>query len=362
MELSAAYGTQATLGFGRDDLLYFSRSVGILSEGAYGCGPLFSQHILCVGAILGVFPRSILGFGEVAHGTKTHARIMEQYPGVFTKSGKDHGNISQRILEAISLRTGSSMMMAENAVCKALQSEGGTHHVDSIYKSLAVFKFDPKENSFLILEYGRSPTSYVPKLSHVLYSHCPFQVRTDFFESAKSRSKKHEPKKRGRHYRSEKGSVEKRSKRTNVARFLSPSLHVTGPMVALTPFHQRHRFHLERIVATYVLRMDHPLHRTRDILFEGSTLVSKQRYYRALLLLPEEYQTLDLSFYKEEISERSVSELSVLAGTEWDATRACKQLSFWSPIENMRRDILLPFSGNGGTVKHVQTEDYRYFS
>ena len=123
-----------------DDNLY-CRLIGILShkDGLYGAGGLTSQHILHVGAFLGVLPKKLLSIATISPSTNTFQHLVENYQYTYENAGEE----SRRLLSALSMSLKMPKPDAENLVCKWVSdaTEKNNHYVDSIYPGQFIFYY-----------------------------------------------------------------------------------------------------------------------------------------------------------------------------------------------------------------------------
>ena len=104
------------------DMFYFIKAIGIFSDSTTGiqhAGGLLSQHLLVIGASVGVFPLMFSFYGEIDD-TKSRAGLQKRFP-VF-KDGEDACVESANILKALSFYLGKSCMYCENLTCEEVRT------------------------------------------------------------------------------------------------------------------------------------------------------------------------------------------------------------------------------------------------
>ena len=107
-----------------NDMHYFVKALSIFSntkKGIMHAGDLLSQHVLVIGACVGVFPIQFATYGELGD-TKCRDSLSSRF-NLF--QGKDKDNFSTdsaTILKALSYLTNESLMYCENLVCKEMQT------------------------------------------------------------------------------------------------------------------------------------------------------------------------------------------------------------------------------------------------
>ena len=115
------------------------RKVGnnVNKGGVFGAGPLISNKIIQVGALVGLFPFQFLHHSVIAENTCTHKFLKNIY-------GLGEQRDSTILLNGIATVTQSNQRIAEGSCCKAAQE--WSHHstgkptmfVDTIYKGMSI--------------------------------------------------------------------------------------------------------------------------------------------------------------------------------------------------------------------------------
>ena len=104
------------------DMFYFIKAIGIFSDSTtdiHHAGGLLSQHLLVIGASVGVFPLMFSSYGEIGD-TKSRAGLQKRFP-VF-KDGEDACVESANIFKVLSFHLGKSCMYCENLTCEEVQT------------------------------------------------------------------------------------------------------------------------------------------------------------------------------------------------------------------------------------------------
>ena len=187
---------------------YFIKAIAIFSDkdGVQHVGDLLSQHLLVLGAAVGIYPLTFLTFGEIGD-TKSRASFQDRF-GLFTSDDGGGAVESTIILKALGYYLQETVMYCENLSCKEVQhivTKTAGRWVDSFYKEqrgLYHVNIDSSTNIVLELiqenrkEVVNIPLSMYPKKSDKLHMQLQ-EMGTDIFQrktkqkvSPKSRKKK----------------------------------------------------------------------------------------------------------------------------------------------------------------------------
>lgn len=110
----------------RSEPRLFSVAVSILScgDGVHHAGQLLSQHLLIIGACIGVFPEEFLEHGHVcADNEKITSRLESKY-SIYSKGsalGRSPEEVGYDILAAMSHNLDSTSFVSENILCEKLK-------------------------------------------------------------------------------------------------------------------------------------------------------------------------------------------------------------------------------------------------
>ena len=109
-----------------DEHYFVAKAVGLTEASCKGVGYLLSQHLIQIGAIVGLFPFKLLLSAVICPGTRTYEYLHEEFelfhyiPGSSSKWCDDKD--SSNLLSAMSYCLGVSVFIAENITCKAVQN------------------------------------------------------------------------------------------------------------------------------------------------------------------------------------------------------------------------------------------------
>ena len=148
--ISMHYAASALSRTDLNDMFYFVKAIGIFSKSTTGvlhAGGLLSQHLLVIGASVGVYPLIFSTYGEI--GDNRSRECLKKRFSVF-KNGDDACIESANILRALSFYIQETCMYCENLTCEEVRTMvTGTvlRWVDSYYPSqIGIYTVQIDEN------------------------------------------------------------------------------------------------------------------------------------------------------------------------------------------------------------------------
>mgnify|MGYP003502428742 FL=1 len=128
-----------------DEHYFVAKAIGLTEASCKGVGYLLSQHLIQIGAIVGLFPPKLLLSAIICPGTRTYDFLHEEFelfhyiPGSSSQWCDDEDSIN--LLSAVSYCLGVSVFIAENITCQAVQhsNNANTRFCDIVYREQTVF-------------------------------------------------------------------------------------------------------------------------------------------------------------------------------------------------------------------------------
>ena len=123
------------------DSYFFSLSVALLQDshlatGVYGAGGLTAQHLLHIGCMSGIFPAALMEHAEIGVNTKCYSYLAK------VEKLSNHREDTRQLLACTCSRLNISAFIAENLICKFVQSQAGQPiciYRDSLYREQLLY-------------------------------------------------------------------------------------------------------------------------------------------------------------------------------------------------------------------------------